>query len=87
MRRSADSFHPEKVPRGITPRVEDLNNSEILRNMLSQAIEKSGNTIPKEIIYKIVSDWTRQDKDDLISSIRGPMTSQEEMEACHTKFM
>ena len=56
MRRSADSFHPEKVPRGITPRVEDLNNSEILRNMLSQAIEKSGNTIPKEIIYEIVSD-------------------------------
>ena len=55
--------------------------------MLSQAIEKSGNTIPKEIIYKIVSDWSRRDKDELISSIRGPMTSQEEMDACHGKFM
>ena len=87
MRRSADSFHPEKVPRTVTPRVEDLNNSEILREMLGQAIEKSGNNIPKEIIYKIVSDWTQKDKDELISSIRGPISGQEEMELVQLKFM
>lgn len=55
--------------------------------MLGQAIEKSGNNIPKEIIYKIVSEWSRKDKDDLITSIRGPISSQEEIEQVQVKFM
>lgn len=55
--------------------------------MLGQAIEKSGNNIPKEIIYKIVSEWCRKDKDDLITSIRGPISSQEEIEQVQVKFM